>query len=297
MSKLLCLKCLKGLWEYKGVRWISLGWTGFIVENLVLSHNRDWIIDEFGESAYTLSYSCLSTAACCSIAYGYIRYGRGRGPQIPAMYWPVNNLPFRAAALSLQGVGAIGLSQIFPKFQVPLGLTDADADADADADVDDVEPNLKQTQTLTTGGADIGIGQVKKKRVWKAKCPVDWKASKAADGGEGEAAVQGIERVCRNPTLWALGLLSFGTAMRCASAASIAMFSFPLVFAVIGSAHKDYRYRRGSGGHLTSQMEAQTSFVPFWALLSGRQQWSDLYDEMKGLNASMAVFGVAWSMV
>lgn len=36
----------------KGVLFIGLGWGGFIAENLVLSENRSWIIERFGEANY-----------------------------------------------------------------------------------------------------------------------------------------------------------------------------------------------------------------------------------------------------
>jgi hypothetical protein len=37
------------------------------------------------------------------------------------------------------------------------------------------------------------------------------------------------------------------------------------------------------------EKEAQTSHVPFWALLSGRQSWAALAAEIKGLNATVAI--------
>ena len=66
-------------------------------------------------------------------------------------------------------------------------------------------------------------------------------------------------------------------------------YTFPAVFAAIGSSHQDYRYRRGSGGSLTPEREAVTSNVPFAALATGRQSWSKLSDEFKWMNAGAAV--------
>ena len=53
--------------------------------------------------------------------------------------------------------------------------------------------------------------------------------------------------------------------------------------------HQDSRYRRGMGGELTPELDAKTSSIPFGALLSGAQLWGDLADELKWLNAAVAV--------
>jgi hypothetical protein len=39
-----------GLLQNKGVLFIGGGWAGFIAENLILSENRQWIIEKFGEN-------------------------------------------------------------------------------------------------------------------------------------------------------------------------------------------------------------------------------------------------------
>jgi hypothetical protein len=64
----------------KAVRWITFGWSAFIVENVVLSHNREWIIETYGDNNYHNIYNTLSTAACSSIAWGYFKHGRKQGP-------------------------------------------------------------------------------------------------------------------------------------------------------------------------------------------------------------------------
>jgi len=68
----------------------------------------------------------------------------------------------------------------------------------------------------------------------------------------------------------------------------IICYTFPAIFAVIGTSHQDYRYRRGSGGTLTPEREAVTSNVPFVALVAGKQSWSKLADEIKWSNAGVA---------
>ena len=73
-------KSVNSMLANKGVRWIGLGWTAFILENVVLSHNREEIISRFGSNNYHTTYNILSTAACSSILYGYLRHGRGKGP-------------------------------------------------------------------------------------------------------------------------------------------------------------------------------------------------------------------------
>lgn len=66
------------------------------------------------------------------------------------------------------------------------------------------------------------------------------------------------------------------------------MFTFPIIFSYIGTTHQDYRFRRNNGGRLTPETEAITSNVPFVALLSGKQSWSQLKDEVKWTNAALA---------
>jgi hypothetical protein len=43
----------------KGVLFIGLGWGGFIAENLFLSENRTWIIEQFGETNYITVRACV----------------------------------------------------------------------------------------------------------------------------------------------------------------------------------------------------------------------------------------------
>lgn len=74
--------------RHKGVRWIGLGWTGFVVENLVLSENRTRLIQELGESTYHITYSVLSTAACGSIGYGFFKHGQSSGPRLARVSRP-----------------------------------------------------------------------------------------------------------------------------------------------------------------------------------------------------------------
>lgn len=45
---------------HKGIRWITIGWSGFIAENLILSHNKEWLVDRFDENQYIYGYTALS---------------------------------------------------------------------------------------------------------------------------------------------------------------------------------------------------------------------------------------------
>jgi hypothetical protein len=52
---------------------------------------------------------------------------------------------------------------------------------------------------------------------------------------------------------------------------------------------QDSRHRRGMGGQLSEERALQTSNLPFQALIEGRQRWTDVWQELKGFNASVAV--------
>lgn len=58
---------LRGVLRHKGVLFIGVGWGGFIAENLILSENRQWIIERFGEDNYirVCPRSPLFTASAC----------------------------------------------------------------------------------------------------------------------------------------------------------------------------------------------------------------------------------------
>lgn len=118
----------------------------------------------------------------------------------------------------------------------------------------------------------------------KIRCPIDFQKGKKKEG-----EYSGMERISRHPALWFLGLTCLGSAVTTVYAAHAAMFTFPVVFAYLGGAHQDQRFRRSSGGVLTADMEAISSNVPFVALLTGRQSWKKLNEEMKWTNAGLAV--------
>ena len=248
------------LLRHPGVRLIGGGWAFFIAENVVVSNNRDAIIASIGEVNYRRVYSGLSTCACASIAYGYLRHGRKQGPKL----WAAAPPAARCGAVALQGLGLVGFSQMLPRLQVPIAMEEAGPTADT-------WPGTPQPG----GGAAMRV-----------RCPMDFSAADTPEDG-----IAGPKRVTRHPTFWSMGALGLGTALATPFATEVVMFSMPALFAVIGTAHQDYRFRRHSGGELPPEVDAVTSNVPFVALASGAQSWSQLAAEMKWLNASVGVLG------
>ena len=98
----------------KCAKWIVLGWSGFALENVILSENRQFIIEKISDASYHGFYNALSTLACGSVVYGYVRHGPGM---------PIKSnigLLRRILGFSAASVGAIGIGQLLPKFQLPI---------------------------------------------------------------------------------------------------------------------------------------------------------------------------------
>ena len=262
------------MFAHKGVRWITLGWTAFITENVVLSHNREWIIDKFGEKNYHGLYNILSSAACLSIAYGYFKHGRNMGPILNPKYWKPNSIPFRISAFSFQSIGLIGFSQNFPKLQNPI--------------VTSMNSTTHQTDTLTSNintNNNSNIKQEKKRKIqFAAQCPVDWHPADIPSDG-----IYGLKRVTRHPMLFSLGSFGLGIALKTQFATRAIVCGFPMLFALIGGFHQDYRHRRHSGKYLSPEIDEKTSLIPFIALIKGKQSWNDLWNELKHVNMSIAL--------
>eukprot|EP00667_Euglena_gracilis_P020569 EG_transcript_22290 len=120
--------------------------------------------------------------------------------------------------------------------------------------------------------------------VLRARCPIDFSPRGGSPDG-----VHGMKRVSRHPVFWSLAAVGLGSALTTPYVTHVVMFGMPAVFALIGGAHQDYRYRRGWGGTLPPDVDAKTSLLPFGALLTGRQAWGDLAAEVKWTNACLAV--------
>jgi len=255
----------------RGVRWVGLGWTAFLAENIVLSENRTWIISAIGDTGYHTAYSALSTAATASIAWGLFKHGR-KGVAPPAFQTPLRSSPGRMAlSLALSSLGLIGFSQLAPKLQVPVELAPKDDIANPEA-TSEVKDKVDQSSSSKP-----------KTGFFRPKCPMDFRPVDVPEDG-----VYGTKRVTRNPNFWSLGLLGAGAAAAATTAPQAVAFGYPLVFALLGGAHQDSRFRRGMGGSLDSEVDGKTSNVPFLALITGHQDWSDLAKEIKWTNAGLA---------
>lgn len=249
---------LQQLVKTKGFKLITFGWIGFITENVLLSHNREYIINEYGSNNYHTTYNILSSISCGSIAIGYFVYGRGKGPKIAEFR---SNLS-RLTGFIFQSIGIIGFSQLIPELRSPIAF----------------EKNAFQAsdnQNTSTAPIDTNI---------VFKCPMNFKPKEIPDG-----TIYGIDRVTRHPNLYSLGFVCLGQALHCLYLTEIIMFGFPFIFAVIGSQHIDYRYRRGWGGILSKEKESFTSNFPFVALFEGRQSWEALRQELKWSNAMVSI--------
>lgn len=163
----------------KAVRWIGLGWSAFILENVILSENREYIISKFGDSNYHNVYNTLSTAACGSIAWGYFKYGRKNGPQLSS---PRGKLSVACGSL-LFTLGLMGLSQIPPKLQMPVTMKEVN-------------------QADQRGQQDVKSA---KSTSFQVRCPMDFKSSDVPPG-----TIYGLDRISRHATFWSLGICSAG---------------------------------------------------------------------------------------
>ncbi len=278
----------------KGVKWVTMGWLGFIGENLIMSHNREYLIQHFGDQNYHLTYNALSTVACSSIAYGYFKYGKLGGATLKRRSPLLQFLGF-----GVQAIGLIGLSQLAPALQIPVAFGEQPPPSSApkaqqqksapkehaNSSTDFLGATTDQApQTPTEAQAQAGA------KKFYVRCPIDFRPKRSSGDGSGDDsdAIYGVERVTRHPALWFMGLTALGSAITTVYPTHVAMFVFPIVFAWIGGAHQDYRFRRGNGGQLSPEMDKVTSNVPFVALVNGKQRWSALRDETKWTNAALA---------
>ncbi|EQC38406.1 hypothetical protein SDRG_04117 [Saprolegnia diclina VS20] len=207
---------------HKGCRWIVLGWSAFIAENIALSEFKEEIIANFGKDKYRLAYSTLSTGACASIAYGYLAHGRQQGPLVKSLAkkWP---LPvFAIQALGLAGM----LSLALPKLQIPLSVQ-ALEDATSSA--------LEKKDNMT----------------FTVQCPVDFKAGKI-----------NLLEVSRYPMLFAFGFASLGTSLASPYLSLRLLAGFPIAMAVVGGMHQDrLRLRSGALDKETYEKTSLLPFV------------------------------------
>jgi len=242
----------------RGARWVMAGWTVFTVENLVMSEYKADIKKLWGgasgPTAYMTTYATLSTLASFSIFAAYWRFA-----QFGVMWTPAT-LQMRTVAFTLRAAGIVTLSQLCPPInlgalQIALGLYEPPKD---------VSPQVR--------------GQM--------ACPFDFNAY----AGRGE--VYGITRVSRRPELAGVGAFGIGSALLATNATQAAFWGLgPVTAFTMLALHSDRVQRRG--GELSSSKEAQTSLMPFWAFLDGRQKWTDFQSELVLVNA-LAGVGLAF---
>ena len=246
------------------MKWAVGGWTFFIVENLVLSENRTYLIDKLGDESYHAVYGTLSTIATASIGYAYLYKIPKNGPPL---LWTVGvvPLPSRVAAWAFLALGASMASQALPKLQIPVAY-------------------VSGNNETTKAEHPTAPQQVSKVGQWKVQCPFDFTDSKA---GSGENDPHSLDRISRHPGLWSMGLMCLGQACLLPSVPQKVWWSMPFMVAWIGGWHTDSRYCRNMGGTLTQVYCDKTSNVPFVALLQNGG-WKELQTEVKPLNALLA---------
>lgn len=82
----------------------------------------------------------------------------------------------------------------------------------------------------------------------------------------------GIFRIARHPVMWGVALWGFAHLLANGDAAGMILFAGMSVLALGGAAHSDARHR-ASAGEAWAAYRAQSSFVPFAALLARRTSW------------------------
>lgn len=263
------------------MRWAAGGWTFFIAENFILSENRTYLIENYGDDAYHYAYGTLSTAAMSSVFYGYFKKVKDappllfKGPTIP--------LGAKVASFLCLSLGLGMASQIPPKIQIPVEFVVNNSSAGNENNT--IATSAAATSEVMGPAPPTMEGE----GGWKVRCPFDF-----TDNKDTNSPVHGLERISRHPGLWSFGLLGLGSAFLVPSLPQRVWLAMPSMVALIGGAHTDSRFRRGMGGELSEEYDKVTSNVPLVAMLSGAQGnvidvMNDFSSEIKPLNAAIAV--------
>jgi len=302
------------------MRWAAGGWSLFIAENLILSENRTWLIQQLGDEGYHGLYGTLSTVAMGSVAYGYRYKVRGAGPFAFAPGTRPSP-PALAASFVLQALALGMASQSAPKLQIPVELVNGGSDDSHTA----ASGSIVSASGSIVSGSDPAPGRLaggggggstppaatrESGSRFKIRCPFDFTDSRSQTGvakgtpaqlkADGQTVdLHGLDRVTRHPGLWSFGLLGLGNALLVPSIPTRLWLSMPAMVALIGGSHTDSRHRRGMGGQLCEQVDEVTSNIPFLAMLMGRQDggvvdsFVALGDELKVLNGALAAAAAA----
>lgn len=269
---------ISSILSHKGPRYILLGWTFFISENLLLSENRDFIISKITEKNYHSLYNTLSAASCGSILYGYFRYGR-QGPRLANFGLVGRSGIIRVLLVGVQALGMAGIISMLPKLQVPFALSFSSADAknasvvevDATQSPGEIKTSVA-VQDASTDNSSTGIPSV------KLLCPIDFSHKK-------DSSV--LTKITRHPQLFSLAFATLPIALTSPLASHLILFGFPSVFTLVGGMHLDHRYLKS--GRLSQEEYEKTSLLPFVALIQGKQKWSEVWDGLKGLNVMIGL--------
>lgn len=97
-----------------------------------------------------------------------------------------------------------------------------------------------------------------------------------------------MERITRHAVFWSFGFLTLSKAITTIYLPEVFMFTFPTIFAYIGGAHQDHRFLKNSGGSLTLEKYNKTSNIPFLAIVTGKQNITDVINELKVTNMAIA---------
>lgn len=209
--------------------------------------------------AYQTVYSSLSGAAMLSTTLAFANFARRS-----VVVRPPPTLSLKVAAFTFRATGLFIMGQLAPAVNISavghgLGVHDA---------------------TVGVEAANRGA----------ALCPFDFNAQR----GKGE--VYGVTRITRRPELVGLGMVGIGGALLATTATQLAYFGVgPVVCFTLLALHSDRAQRKS--GDLSETKEAQTSNIPFLALVDGRQSWSKVQEEIMGSNASNAGIAVGVALL
>jgi uncharacterized membrane protein len=112
-----------------------------------------------------------------------------------------------------------------------------------------------------------------------------------ANGAGVHAGPVGIYRVTRHPAMWAVGLWAVAHLLANGDAAAVILFAGMALLALAGALNSDHR-RRAVLGEGWPGYRAQTSFLPFQAILAGRTRFRPGEIGWARLTGGLALFAV-----
>lgn len=112
-----------------------------------------------------------------------------------------------------------------------------------------------------------------------------------APGASGDA--RGVLRITRNPLFTGIAIFAVAHLLVNHTALDRAFFGGLLGFSVIGTAHQDWR-KRMTGGEAMRRFYEETSFLPFAAIVAGRNRLEPRELLGAGLAAALALFAVVF---